>query len=612
MSNEQQNNDPIQDPSPKLTRQELYDRVRRVGKNEYILSEMIRLGFWKRDADKPSLTDTFLQKRSALQSRLRELSKENALYSDPEKALKALHEERKKAALEKRELTKIERNTARYQRAFAWYMKQQTSFTYLGDDVSAGLEDKTSDDEKLAAQQLPVFAHAGAVSDAMGISTSELRFLCYQKDVSTVSHYQDFSISKKSGGIRTISAPMPRMKRSQYWLLDNVLNKLTIHDAAHGFVSGKSIVSNAQPHIKKQVVINLDMKDFFPSVSYKRVKGMFKHLGYSEELATTFALLATKRETQALEMDGKTWHVAVGERVLPQGSPCSPAITNVLCRRLDARLQGMAEKLGFTYTRYADDLTFSSDDASKVQALLWRCQQIVTNEGFVIHPNKTRVMRQHQKQEVTGVVVNEGLSVERKTLKRFRAVLRQVALDGPENKHWGSGELFQSLAGYANFVAMVNPEKGIPLQKAVIHLKRQHDIPVPEGKVTALNKKLFRIKAAKGEAPRESWWQPEDKPAPILELTQSQVQLKKRDAIAEAHRHQDDDNAEDSRSHEGPQSHDDPHTAESGKKKRGIGFWIFATVFSPIILIVALSRASTTAKIALAASLFFWVYYFFM
>ncbi|WP_051563686.1 reverse transcriptase family protein [Enterovibrio calviensis] len=605
MSNEQQNDSPIQDPSPKLTRQELYDRVRRVGKDEYILSEMIRLGFWKRDANKPSLTDTFLQKRSALQSRLRELSKENALYSDPEKALKALHEERKKAALEKRELTKIERNTARYQRAFAWYTKQQTSFTYLGDNVSAGLEDKTSDEEKLVSQALPVFDNAGAVADAMGISTSELRFLCYQKDVSTISHYQDFTINKKSGGVRTISAPMPRMKRSQYWLLDNVLNKLAIHDAAHGFVSGKSIVSNAQPHVKKQVVINLDMKDFFPSVSYKRVKGMFINLGYSEELATTFALLATKRETQALEMDGKTWHVAVGERVLPQGSPCSPAITNVLCRRLDARLLGMAEKLGFTYTRYADDLTFSSDDASKVQALLWRSKQIVSSEGFVIHPDKTRVMRRHQKQEVTGVVVNDGLSVERKTLKRFRAVLRHVEMDGPENKHWGSGELFQSLAGYANFVAMVNPEKGIPLQKAVVHLKRQHNIPTPAGKISALNKKLFRIKAAKGEAPRETWWQPMIKPAPELEFTPAQIQHKKREAMAEQRQLSD--------ASSGTQTEDVDNTAsESGKKKRGIGFWIFAVIFSPIILLVAISRTSTTAKIALAASILFWMYYFFM
>ncbi|MGF1707073.1 reverse transcriptase domain-containing protein [Enterovibrio baiacu] len=605
MSNEHQSDSPIQDPSPKLTRQELYDRVRRVGKDEYILNEMIRLGFWKKNTDKPNLTDTFMEKRASLRARLRELSAENALYSDPEKALKALHDERKKAALEKRELTKLKKNTARYKKAFSWYMKQQDTFTYLGEHVSAGLDDKTSDEEKLISQDIPVFANAGAVADAMGVSTSELRFLCYQKDVSTISHYQDFAITKKSGGVRTISAPMPRMKRAQYWLLDNVLNKLAVHDAAHGFVSGRSIVSNAEPHTKKRVVINLDMKDFFPSVSYKRVKGMFKQLGYSEELATTFALLTTKPATEALDMDGKTWHVAVGERTLPQGSPCSPAITNELCRRLDARLKGMAEKLGFTYTRYADDLTFSNDDDSQVQALLWRCKQIVSSEGFVIHPDKTRVMRRHQKQEVTGVVVNDGLSVERKTLKRFRAVLKHVELDGPENKHWGSGELFQSMAGYANFVAMVNPEKGIPLQKAVIHLKRQYDIPTPSGKISALNKKLFRMKAAKGETPRDTWWQPPIKPAPELELTPAQLEHKKREAIAEQKRHSG--TPTDSKTE--TQNSD---ATDSEKKKRGIGFWIFAIVFSPIILIVAMARASTTAKIAFAASLFFWVYYFFM
>ncbi|MGF1728516.1 reverse transcriptase family protein [Photobacterium kasasachensis] len=586
-TNQNNNDDLIQEPSPKLTRQQIYDRIRKSSKDEYILSEMIRLGFWKKDESKPGLTEQFIDKRAKLHARLRELTQLNQLYSNPLEALKAMHKERKKVALDKREQTRIHRNKNKYEKALAWHERQKQEFTFLGDAVSGGLQNKASETTQLKSRNLPVFQSIGAVAESMGITAGELRFLCYQKDVSTVSHYQDFTISKKTGGERLISAPMPRMKRAQYWLLDNILNQLPTHTAAHGFVSGRSIVTNAQPHTKKEVVINLDLKDFFPTITYKRVKGLFKQLGYSEELAVTFALIATKAETQALDMDGNTWHVEQSERVLPQGSPCSPAITNLLCRRLDARLQGMADKLGFTYTRYADDLTFSANETDKVQSLLWRCRQIVSDEGFELHPNKTRVMRRHQKQEVTGVVVNDGLSVDRKTLKRFRAVIRQIELDGPEGKQWGVGELFQSLAGYANFVAMVNPEKGIPLQKKLIHLKRQYNISVPRGKVTELNKRLFRLKAAKGEAPREDWWQPTEKPAPVLELTKKQLEEQKKQL------------AGNSNNTSNQISELSQHTDSNEPQNLTTTFWVKLVLLSPLLLIGLLLRAPLKIKVSI-------------
>jgi retron-type reverse transcriptase len=128
-------------------------------------------------------------------------------------------------------------------------------------------------------------------------------------------------------------------------------------------------------------------------------------------------------------------------------------------------------------------MTFSSAQPSaNVQQLLWRCKQIVKDEGFKIHPEKTRVMRKPQKQEVTGIVVNEKPSVDRKTLKRFRALLFQIAKDGM-GKRWGSGELMASLEGYANFVAMVAPEKGIVLQKQVTDLKRQYGYTTQAGRL---------------------------------------------------------------------------------------------------------------------------------
>src|SRR5262249_12338200 len=144
-----------------------------------------------------------------------------------------------------------------------------------------------------------------------------------------------FKIPKKTGGERLISAPMPRLKKAQYWILDNILRRVEVSDSAHGFLTGRSIVSNARPHVGADLIINLDLKDFFPTVSYKRVKGLFKSLGYSESAASVLGLICTEPDVEEVELDGKRYFVALTDRHLPQGAPTSPSITNILCRRLD-------------------------------------------------------------------------------------------------------------------------------------------------------------------------------------------------------------------------------------------------------------------------------------
>ncbi|MGY6028313.1 reverse transcriptase domain-containing protein [Phytobacter sp. AG2a] len=560
--------------SAKLTRQQIYERIRETSKEEYILAEMIRLGFWDETQEKPALTAEFIAQRAALQKQLAELGKKQRLYDDPQKALRELHKTRKKAALEKREQTRIARNEARYARALQWHQKQQTEITWLGEGVSFGLADTAHNEARLQAQNLPELADSQALAAAMGITINELRFLCFQKNVSRINHYRRFSLAKKNGGERLISAPMPRMKRAQYWILENILNRVTLHNAAHGFVTGRSILSNALPHVNQAIVVNLDMENFFPTVNYRRVKGLFRQLGYAEQLATELALLTTEPEVIQVALDGETWFVQEDVRFLPQGAPTSPAISNIICRRLDSRLQAMAQKLGFVYTRYADDMTFSSaQPTASVQQLLWRCKQIVQDEGFKIHPEKTRVMRKPQKQEVTGIVVNEKPSVDRKTLKRFRALLFQIAKDGVEGKRWGSGELMASLEGYANFVAMVAPEKGIVLQKQVIDLKRQYGYTTQPGRITALNKKLFRAKAARGESPRENWWQAQEAARPVLEQTARQ----------QTARQTTPSTAEDSR----PEAQPDLHAAPVYEKARSTFRYWCVLIIVLLVMIVA-------------------------
>jgi retron-type reverse transcriptase len=302
----------------------------------------------------------------------------------------------------------------------------------------------------------------------------QLRFLAFDRKTSRISHYIRFKIPKKTGGERLISAPMPRLKKSQHWILVNILEKIALHDCAHGFRPSHSIVTNAQPHVGSEVIINFDLKDFFPSISYKRVKGLFQSFGYSEAAATIFGLLCTEPEIEELELDGQTYFAAVTERHLPQGSPASPAITNLLCRRLDKRLDRMAEEMGFVYTRYADDLTFSAsgDSLQNICNVLRRAESIVLHEGFTINEQKTRILRKNRQQEVTGIVVNEQLSISKKELKRFRATLFQIEKDGPEGKRWGNSEdVIASIQGFANFVAMVNPEKGAEFLEQVNRIK---------------------------------------------------------------------------------------------------------------------------------------------
>ena len=142
-----------------------------------------------------------------------------------------------------------------------------------------------------------------------------------------------------------------------------------MHEAAHGFVAGRSIVTNAACHVGRDVVVNLDLKDFFPTLTWLRVRGLFQSLGFSPEASTIFSLLCTEAETDEIVLDGQRLYVQRSGRRLPQGSPCSPAITNLVCTRLDQRLSGLARKLGYTYTRYADDLTFSGSP-ERVSTLL--------------------------------------------------------------------------------------------------------------------------------------------------------------------------------------------------------------------------------------------------
>lgn len=499
-------------------RQELYDRIRESSKDEVILEEMIRLGFWPRGSGQPSAPEDLIRRNGEIARELGELYKQQAQWADPQRALKEMHKQRKRAAMERRKETKLRHARERHERALAWAERRNIDVLYLGDGVSGGLSGG-AEARATRGEGLPALANAKALASAIGVTLAELRFLAYERALSRVSHYQRFLIAKKSGGHRQISAPMPRLKRAQYWVLDNILAKVPVHAAAHGFVPDRSILSNAAPHVGRDVVVNLDLKDFFPTLGWRRVRGKFRGLGYSEAVATLLALICTEPDVDEVELDGQRLFLRKGERRLPQGAPTSPALTNLICLRLDKRLAGLAAKLGFTYTRYADDMTFSAsgEAAERTGTLLKAVGEIVAAEGFAVHPDKTRIMRKHRRQEVTGLVVNARVNVPRDVLRRFRALLHRIDKTGPEGQSWGKGgDVLVAALGFAHFVKMVDAEAGAALVGKADELARRHS---REG-AARFAVPTFRAKAAKGEQPAERWWVPAErnapKPEPVL------------------------------------------------------------------------------------------------
>jgi RNA-directed DNA polymerase len=471
--------------NPPRNRQELYARIAQGGKDEVIFEEMVRLGFWPK-APAPIDPPDDMHRMHALRTRLTALRTQAATLKNLGELEKQLKKQRLADSKRKREETKQKKLAVRAAARAETQVKKTRELTYLGPKVSAGLgptpDRRVSDTTKLTTAKIPVAATAAELAAQMKVSVGTLRFFAFAREVSTTTHYTRFTIPKKTGGERVISAPHRRLKAAQHWILEKILEPLALAEQAHGFVPGRSTVSNAVPHVGAEIVVNVDLKDFFPTVTYRRVKGLYKKLGYSEEVATILGLVCSEPDIAEAELDGIRYFVARGPRRLPQGAPTSPAITNVLCRRLDRRIAGWAKRHGYIYTRYADDLTVSSaNPVARVGKMLAFLRHVVAEEGFAIHPDKIRVVRAGRRQEVTGVVVNDKPGVPRDDLRRFRALLHHIDKDGPAGKTWGNAKadgsgpkILDVALGYAAYVAMVDKAKGDALKAKVLALRAKY------------------------------------------------------------------------------------------------------------------------------------------
>lgn len=290
-----------------------------------------------------------------------------------------------------------------------------------------------------------------------------------------LQHYYYRWVSKRSGGVRLIEIPKARLRRLQQRILRQILDRVPPHPAAYGFRRGHSCVTHAALHAGQYAVIRMDLKDFFPGIPLSRIHALFEKLGYPPSVAGTLARICVNRTHPNAFNDRQlggslTWaeRHALKSPHLPQGSPCSPALANLCAYRLDLRLTALAESLGATYSRYADDLAFSGGAAFARSAERFHIQvaAIALEEGFTVNHRKTRLMRAATRQQVTGVVVNRHPNIARSEYDTLKATLTNCARHGPATQNRDQHPDFRTyLAGRIAYVKMVNAGRAARLQR---------------------------------------------------------------------------------------------------------------------------------------------------
>ncbi len=316
------------------------------------------------------------------------------------------------------------------------------------------------------------------VAKLLGVSYGRLVYHLYI--ITESARYKTFEIPKKAGGMRRISTPVTALKIIQ-WKLNQVLQAVyEPKPSAHGFVQGKNIVTNAQAHANKRHVLNLDLKQFFPSINFGRVRGMFMATPYglNPDVATVLA------------------QICCYDNQLPQGAPTSPVITNMLCAKMDSQLQRLAKECKATYTRYADDITFSTTLPKFPEALARIVTEeaspstlaesetlanpvteeqkqkvtigepllaIISENGFQVNEQKIRLQSRNNHQEVTGLTTNKFPNVDRCFIRQVRAMLHAWAKFGLEAAEKEYHEKYESKARLS--------DKGTPTFKQVLRGK---------------------------------------------------------------------------------------------------------------------------------------------
>ncbi|MBV9414051.1 MAG: RNA-directed DNA polymerase [Solirubrobacterales bacterium] len=333
---------------------------------------------------------------------------------------------------------------------------------------------------------VPEIASVGDLASFLGVSDGELAWLADARGLERMvkderlRHYRYATLPRAGRPVRVIERPKHRLKAIQRRLLHEVLDWIPAHEASHGFTRGRSVRTHAGGHTGRFVVVRLDLADFFASITAGRVYGIFRTAGYPESVAHALTALMTNVIPAVL------WHTlprpAIPRQIaahhhlgrqlatphLPQGAPTSPALANLAAFRLDRRLTGLAGSLEISYSRYADDLTFSGPTqlVRRAGTLRRAVAQIAREEGFTVNDDKSMLATRAGRQRVCGVVVNQHLNVPRREYDLLKAVLHNSAIHGPQTQNREGVVNFEAhLLGRITWVESLNPTRGDKLRR---------------------------------------------------------------------------------------------------------------------------------------------------
>jgi RNA-directed DNA polymerase len=318
------------------------------------------------------------------------------------------------------------------------------SLEFTGAAKKAGRDDESiarslAYAHRLWTARLPIIFDETHLALLLGFSPERLTQALYgdKKKLYVTTH-----IPKRLGGYRRIDSPVPSLKSCQTWILRNILDRIPSHSAATAFCIGVSIRDNAGPHVAAAMILSLDVTDFFGSLRASKCLALFLEMGYSEHVAAMLASIVTYNDS------------------LPQGGPSSPSMSNLLMRNFDIVMSQVAQFFNLRYTRYADDITISG--VFQTGKLIAVCESLLAREGLFLNHQKTRLMLRHQRQEVTGVVVNSRLQAPRALRRYLRDQIHMISRFGTPRDILRDPHSIrrhrQHLRGIAEFVLFLNSE----------------------------------------------------------------------------------------------------------------------------------------------------------
>lgn len=334
------------------------------------------------------------------------------------------------------------------------YIPQEKTFS-LGEQA----DDYIIDDEKEASIDVlfkPLQSYPNCSGYPQIYNFEELNNYLNLDHIAPYTYHKFYIFGKKkqdagrypSNKYRCITAPSVELKKRQRWILDNILSHYVPLECVHGFVKGKSIVTNAQCHIGKSEIACIDIKDFFPSITDSQIKDVFINLGYSESISKTLTALTTF------------------EHRLPQGAPTSPTLSNIVMEPLDSEILEYAEKNGLVYSRYADDITISGDQ--NIRKHIEEVIGIVERYNFIVNKNKTHIMNSSTGKKITGLSVDSSVKVPLRYKRKLRQEIYYCKKHGISfhlKNCKNRNEKYINFAGYlygkAYFIKMVEPQVGL-------------------------------------------------------------------------------------------------------------------------------------------------------